>query len=309
MAPRQQPSGTPDGDNDFTVLICTRERQEMLAHALDALARSTSRRFPVVVVDHSRALDEQLARRAAAAPDLLVLRDEGGTGLSRARNLAMPHIATEWVVLLDDDCSFEPGWVEALEAAWRLHPQVDLIAGNLEGHAPDEGDYLLVTTFKVAEERLRSGRWTPPADIGFTACCAIRRSTIERLAGWDERLGAGAPVFPASEDMDFNYRFLISGGVALATPQVQVHHHQWRTSDDLGSHFLGYMKGWSGFSMKQLRGGDVLGGCWLWSIGALDVSRMFASALRRRSRFRLRVALDKLRGLVSGTLKGLTYPW
>ena len=295
--------------NDFTVLVCTRDRPIMLNRALDALERSSPRRFPIVVVDHSRTVDQQLHQRAATDPNLRVLRDEGGRGLSRARNLAWPEIATEWVVLLDDDCEFEPGWVESFDAVWSAYPQADFVAGNLTGHAPDEGDYLLVTTFSVKEERLRRGRWTRPADIGFTACCAIRRSTIVRMGGWDERLGAGAPVFPAGEDMDFNYRFLKSGGIALATPSVRVHHHQWRSPNDLAPHFRGYMQGWCGFSMKQLRSGDIIAACWLWSLGVTDVARMFASALRRRSPLRLRVAFFKLQGLVVGTVKGLVYPW
>lgn len=309
MTVGHEEDGAPLSGNDFTVLVCTRDRPLMLEHALDSLARSSTRRFDVVVVDHSRTVDQRLERRAAADPDLRVIRDEGGSGLSRARNLAWPEIATGWVVLLDDDCSLEPGWAEALDAVWLAHPQADLVVGNLEGHAPDGQDYLLVTTFPVEQERLRTGRWTQPADIGFTACCAIRRSTIERLGGWDERLGAGAPDFPASEDMDFNYRFLKSGGIALATPLVRVHHHQWRAGTDLGPHFRGYMQGWSGFAMKHLRSGDMAGGSWLWALGAADVARMLASALRRRSRLRLRVAVGKLQGLVLGTLKGLVYPW
>ncbi len=125
----------------------------------------------------------------------------------------------------------------------------------------------------------------------------------------DERLGAGAPDFPSSEDMDFNYRFLRAGGVAFVTPRIRVHHEQWRAGGELASHFRGYAQGWSGFAMKHLRHGDVLGGVWLWSLGVLDAARMLASALRRRSTFRLRAAGFKFEGLAKGTAKGLVYPW
>jgi len=61
--------------------------------------------------------------------------------------------------------------------------------------------------------------------------------------------------------------------------------------------------------MKHLRGGDVLGGLWLWSIGVVDALDMVASAAGRRSGLRGRIALSKLRGLVEGTAIGLTRRW
>ncbi len=36
--------------------------------------------------------------------------------------------------------------------------------------------------------------------IGFTLNQAFRRSTLEQLGGFDERLGAGAPDFPSSAE-------------------------------------------------------------------------------------------------------------
>jgi hypothetical protein len=61
--------------------------------------------------------------------------------------------------------------------------------------------------------------------------------------------------------------------------------------------------------MKHLRTGDPLGGAWLWAIGLVDVLDMADSAVRRRSRWRLRLAGAKLRGLAEGTLAGLRARW
>ncbi len=109
--------------------------------------------------------------------------------------------------------------------------------------------------------------------------------------------------------MDFNYRLLRAGGRALTTPIVRARHEQWRSGAELAPLYRRYMAGWCGFAMKQLRQGDVTGGLWLWGLGAVDALRMLASAARRRSTFRLRVALAKLRGLVDGTIAGLTHRW
>ena len=138
---------------------------------------------------------------------------------------------------------------------------------------------------------------------------AVRRDWIDRLGGWDERLGAGAPRFGAAEDMDFNYRLLRGGGSAFVTPTVRSFHMQWRPPCELPALYRRYMVGWCAFAIKTARDGDVAGGLWLWSHGLRDTSRMLASAVRRRSRLRARVGAAKLRGLGEGTAEALSAPW
>lgn len=292
----------------FTVVICTRDRAQQLHSTLDALERQTDPDFPIVVVDQSDTDDSSLTLRAEASERLNVVRDSG-RGLSRARNLAWRGLESEWVVFVDDDCLPAEDWGVELRATLGLHPQVDFVSGHVAEHNVPGGDYLAVTSFTVEEPLQRSGRWTKPWLIGFGVCMAVRRSAIERLGGWDERLGVGSPTFGAAEDMDFNYRFLRSGGVAYATPSVRALHDQWRTHEQLAPLYGRYMLAWSAFAMKTLRQGDLRGGLWLWSLGAADAARMLASAFRRRSGLRFRVAMRKLVGLGVGTVKGLAYRW
>lgn len=301
--------GRPPGQAPlFSVLICTRDRPDRLERTLTALDRQTDRDFPIIVVDQSQAEDPRLKRRSASNRRLEVIRDEG-TGVGRARNIGWRRCPGEWIVFLDDDCVPEPDWAEGLHQACRAHPDIDAISGHVVGDPRPEYEGLYVTVYPVTEERVRSGRWTWPWEIGFSLCLAVRRSTLERLGGWDDRLGPGTAPFPDGEDMDFNYRLLKSGGRVLATPQVRSRHEQWRSPEELGPLFRDYMQGWCGFSMKHLRGGDLVGGLRLWGWGVYDLVKMFASALRRRSPLRLRVAAFKLQGLVVGTARGLTYPW
>jgi GT2 family glycosyltransferase len=292
---------------DVTVVICTRDRPAHLEATLAALDAQTCRPFPVVVIDQSRTPDARLRGRAAADPRLTVVPD-AGHGLSRARNLACRRAGSEWVAFLDDDCVPEPDWAAAVSDALTGAGEAELVSGYV-GPEPSDTTLPLISAQPVCRERRLSGRWTAPWEIGLGVCFIVRRSTVERLGGWDERLGAGTRPFPAAEDMDFNYRYLLSGGVAYVTPRVRVEHRQWRSAEELGPAFGSYMAGWCGFAMKQLRGGDVLGGLWLWSHGVRDLARMLASGMRRRSGLRLRVAGAKLSGFVSGTARGLTYRW
>ena len=298
-----------EDEHDFTVVICTRDRPVHVLATLDALDAQTQRTHRTLLVDQSATQDEHLAARVEDDPLLELLRDEG-RGLSRARNLAWARVTTPWIVYLDDDCRPEPTWEHELSQVLRAHTDVGFVSGHVVGEDKPPGDYLEVTAFPVHDEQVRAGRWTRPWSIGFGVCMAVRRVDIERLGGWDERLGVGSECgFPAGEDMDFNYRFLRAGGRALATPRVRASHEQWRSAAELAPLYERYMAGWCGFAMKHLRGGDLLGGLWLWSLGLLDLGRMAASAARRRSAFRAAVARAKLRGLVDGTWHGLRFRW
>ena len=288
-----------------TVVICTRNRPDQLAITLAALRAQSRPDFTVTIVDQS----DDPVTSSEGPPTAKVIHDRG-TGLARARNIGWRDATTEWVVFLDDDCVPEPDWAERLQEALVDHPEASFASGSVLGHGgPRDGDYLRVSVFEVPSEQVRGGRWTRPWHIGLGACMAVRRAALERLGGFDERLGAGRADFPAAEDMDFNYRFLRSGGIAFVTPRPRVRHEQWRDPAHLGPHYRGYMAAWSGFAMKHLRGGDFAGGAWLWSLGVRDAARMLASAARRGSLLRLRVFGWKLRGLASGTVRGLARSW
>jgi len=291
----------------FTVVICTRNRVGSLGLTLAALESQTECDFSVLVIDQSEGSNPQLERRTGR-PRFAMIRDSG-RGLSRARNIAWRSTDATWLVYLDDDCVPEPTWAAELGAALENHPEAQFISGHVDGGSTAPSDHLSISTFLVENEKLLSGRWVRPWDIGLGLLMAIRRSTIEQLGGWDERLGAGTAPFPAAEDMDFNYRFLRAGGVAFITPRIRATHEQWRSAHELAPHLGGYMEGWSGFAMKHLRSGDVLGGLWLWHWGLRDLARMFASAAKRRSPLRLRIAAYKAAGLARGTCRGALRSW
>jgi len=291
----------------LTVVIATRNRPGLLLTTLEALD-AQSRPAAALVVDQSDEADPRLDEAVRARPWLRVVRDPG-RGLSRARNVGCREAGSRWIAYLDDDCVPEPDWVERTLAAVTSHPDVAWISGHVADVGAPTGEYLPVTLFRVDEDAEIAGRWVRPWHIGFGVLMIVRRDVIERLGGWDERLGAGTHPFPGSEDMDFNYRLLRSGERVFLTPSIRAAHHQWRSRADLPALYEGYMASWAGFAMKHLRQGDVRGGLWLWGLGAGDLVRMTASAVRRRSRLRGRVATAKLRGLVSGTANGLRTRW
>lgn len=288
--------------------VCTRDRPQLAERTLRALLDQDHDGFPVLVVDQSAKGGRGVAGIAEAGGRVTVVRDRG-RGLSRARNVAWRRLDADWIVFVDDDCIVEPGWAAALHEELAAHPDADFVSGHVGAGGAPGGDYRPVTTYPVDRPRRRAGAWTRPYLIGFGVCMAVRRSAIERLGGWDERLGAGVPDFPASEDMDFNYRLLRAGGVAYSTPRVRSSHHQWRRKDELPPLWRGYMAAWAAFSVKHLRTGDVAGGLWLWTVGLVDTARVFVGAFRRRSRLSWHIAVARLCGYLAGTRKALARRW
>ena len=297
----------PRDDWEFAVAICTRDRHDQLAATLDALEAQDERGFRVLVVDQSRAPDPGLVVREADGR-VVVIRNSG-TGLSRARNVAARHVAAPWVAFVDDDCLVAPDWARRLRAALRRHPGAAFVSGHVDAPAGAHAAGLAVTSFAVDRETVRQGARVWPWDIGLGVCMVVRCDWIERLGGWDERLGAGVADFPAAEDVDFNLRLLQAGGQAVAVPEVRAIHDQWRTPDEIVAVYRGYGLGFAGFTAKLLRQGQVEAGLRMWGWALIDASRMAASGVRRRSRLRLRVGAGLGRGHVRGMVRGLRRSW
>lgn len=293
----------------LTIVVCTRDRPEMLGELLDALAAESAESVAeIVVVDQGRRRPARVSA-AASRPPITVIRDDQ-QGVSRARNLGVRRARTNWVAFLDDDCLPGPGWAARLASVCARHPAAGFVSGMLESGDRSPADLTVVGVQHVSWPRVRSGRWrTPPLAIGQGASFAVQRRVVERLGGWDERLGTGTRPFPAGEDLDFNYRFLRAGGVAYLTPELRVTHRQWRTETDLTRLHAGYLAGNAGCAIKHLRTDDLAGGAWLWLRLAWGVAFMFAGAIRTRSPLHRRLAVAQARGLALGTAEAFRHVW
>jgi GT2 family glycosyltransferase len=99
-----------------TIVIAPREAHSVWRAMLARLYATTEPPFRVVAVDGGspRSVRTEL-ERLAAAHDFTLIRADAELSGNEARNLAAPHVHTEFVVLLDNDTLVEPGWLPALE--------------------------------------------------------------------------------------------------------------------------------------------------------------------------------------------------
>lgn len=200
----------------LAIVICSRDRPERLASTLSALAGQAA--DDVLVVDSASTTGETSA----------VARDAGvrcvradRPGLAHARNTGIAATTADVVAFTDDDCRPEPGWAEAVRAA--VTPRVGVVLGRVT--AEGEGAPLSVVhnteprTFRLGDDVMQMGH-----GANFT----VTRAAWEQLGGFDELLGAGAPLH-AGEDTDFLWRSLAAGFDVVYTPAAAVAHEQWRS--------------------------------------------------------------------------------
>jgi GT2 family glycosyltransferase len=286
-----------------TIAICTRDRPDLLRRTLEAIYAQSDRGFRVLVVDQGDAPVEPPAPPADITVN--VIRDDG-RGLSRARNIAWRHATTPWLLFTDDDCLLDSDFISKLSGVIAAYPEAALHSGDVR--AGGSGG-VSVAANRVATREVHRGDWLSSGRLGFGVCTAVRRTVLAELGGWDERLGAGTPDFPAGEDVEFNFRLLRAGKMAVVSPELRATHDQWRSEAQLTALLEGYMASNAAIGIKHMKRGDLRGGLYLWLQGPLYMARIVSRAIRRRSRLHVAIAAAQARGLFRGTRLAWRQSW
>jgi len=239
----------PPAAGQLSVVVCTRDRPQMLQACLAGLSAQTRPPREVIVVDNSA------AGSAATVAGLSGVRyvHEPRPGLSRARNAGVAAASGEFIAFTDDDVGLPPEWTGEVVRAF-ADPSVDAMTGLVLPAAldtPAQRAFQLELggfTARLQPLRFDAGflertRAMGPQvwRIGAGANMAFRRRVFARLGGFDERLGAGASG--CSEDSEYWYRILAGGGVCLYEPRAYVFHHHRAEWPALRRQYRHYMRG------------------------------------------------------------------
>jgi GT2 family glycosyltransferase len=284
----------------ISVVVPTMNRPDYLERCVRSLLGGPGAPDEIIVVDQSA--DDATRRRVESldgAPVRWVGQERASASLARNRGVELA--TSEYVALIDDDAEVEPGWLSAALAALDELGRPDALYGAILAPEPMDPRDIAVSTHLVAAPTVWPRR-THPAKVGFSGHLIVRRSVFLAEGGFDPRLGPGSELVSA-EDVDFNYRLLRAGHRVASTPAMRMVHHQWRDRDAIPRLMYRYNFGQSAFCAKHLRVGDravlrVLVG------QAGDDVKMLASAIRRRSWLRARVAAYRAVGTVRGLVAG-----
>lgn len=205
----------------LSVVIATRDRAAHLAVCLTRLADVLGRDDELIVVD-SCSRDGETGRVATEHGARVVTMPVPGA--SAARNAGWRAATHELVAFVDDDVVVQPGWADAM--ARRLaHAGVAFVTGWI-GIPPGQEDVPGPLPLMVEPEP-RSLTVHTEGAFGAGANWGARRSALETVGGFDERLGPGR-WWAAAEDVDLFDRLVVAGLDGAYDPDVRIDHDMWR---------------------------------------------------------------------------------
>jgi glycosyltransferase involved in cell wall biosynthesis len=206
-----------------SVVVPTRGRAAYLEVTLDSLLEQrTETAYEIVVVDDGAS--DATAAVVATRPVVRYVAHGEGRGLNAARNTGLQESQAELIAFVDDDVLVPPGWVDALVAGSRRHPEAEAFGGPIrarfEGRTPRG-----------------CGREEPPIttlDLGADDCeatkawganFAVRRAAAERVGPFDERI-----VRPHGDEEEWLERLRSAGGTIIYLAGAGLDHR--RTAED-----------------------------------------------------------------------------
>src|SRR6266496_1723725 len=207
-----------------SAVICTRNRPDLIGHAVSSVLANYHPSFDLLVVDQS---DDD--RTGQVVRDLMVehptLRyiHSNTPGLSRAYNLAVREAYGDLLAFTDDDCVVPADWIASIASAFEADPSSDMLYGQVLLPASLTDSLEIVPTLSISAHR-RLSRRDGFQVYGMGANFAARRRLFERIGGFDEMLGGGGPL-RSSQDFDLLYRAYIAGTITLLRPDVMVDHY------------------------------------------------------------------------------------
>jgi glucosyl-dolichyl phosphate glucuronosyltransferase len=222
----------------ITVILCTYNRCQSLAKALESVAASElsdTIEWEVLVVDNNsrdqtRDVVEDFCRRYPARFRYLF---EPRQGKSYALNSAVQATQAEILVFTDDDVIVEPTWLRNLTGA--LHEGKWAGSGGQvvpeESFSPPrwlalEGPYAMGNVLAFLEFGSERGEFTEDAfdtNLPVGANMAFRRAMFERYGGFRTDLGPDGSEL-RGEDTEFSRRLLKAGERLRHEPSAVVHH-------------------------------------------------------------------------------------
>ncbi len=197
-----------------SVIVPVRDGERVIGACLQALRGQDlpTADYEVIVVDDGST--DGTVDVVRGYPDVRLIRQEPG-GPAMARNRGIAEARGEWVLFTDADCAPHPGWAGTLLRA----VEADGAAGGKGVYATHQRS--LVARFVQVEYETRYRRMArrPTIDFVDTYSAIYRRSVLEDVGGFDERLPG-----TSLEDQELSFRVAERGHRLLFVPDATVDH-------------------------------------------------------------------------------------
>lgn len=225
-------------DVSFTIIICTRDRVDMLRETVDLVMQRLVD-FPnarLVVIDNASADGtSEYLRMIAGENDRIIVDREATPGLYHARVRGLAHAGGDFIVFLDDDVLPRNNWPGALLAELIRDPTVGVVGTAIDPIWDHDRPAWMtkrferdIPIFSIAGglQTYRFPQYPPGVCLALRACdFLILYSSPERREaglGWTARSGASDPL--CGDDWDLSELYLQNGYSVIAVDHVRVGH-------------------------------------------------------------------------------------
>jgi glycosyltransferase involved in cell wall biosynthesis len=264
----------------ISVVICTRNRSDLIGKAVASVLANDHPDFDVIVVDQSTDDSTERALAGQLSDPRLRYVHVDRAGLSAAYNLGIRSTEGPIIAFTDDDCIAPRGWLQAIESAFDRNQDVDLLYGQTLAAPEMKDEPGVIPELPFADEQ-KLGRGYSFRIFGMGADFAMRRRLFHQVGGFDEALGGGGPL-KSSQDFDFQYRAFKAGALTLLCPDVWVDHYGIREGKAWNDTLSAYGAGDGAFYLKHVRCGDLLATRLLAGIVLRNLARQILNPVRRR---------------------------
>ncbi len=216
----------------ITITIQTYNRSAILRRTLDSLRSlrcPEGAQYEILVVDNNS--DDDTSAVIEQYADILAPRlrsvFEPQQGLSHARNRALAEAKGQVVSFLDDDVDVDPGWLEAVHAAFERYSAA-VVGGRSFLIYPErvERPAWLSECHEFLYSRLDHGP-EPLVDTDkafFGLNFSVLRDIALRVGGFACDLGRRGNNLMCGEEEDLMNRIRQAGGIAVYEPRAVVGH-------------------------------------------------------------------------------------
>lgn len=247
----------------ITVVVCSHDRPAGAARSVENLLTQRYPNFEIVVVDNAPSTDATrrlIREKFGNNPKVRYVLEER-KGLSWARNRGIYAGRGELIAFTDDDIAADPSWLSAFWRNFSLGEHVACVTGLVLPSELETPAQLLCEQYanfnKGFARRVFDNHLSAPGypylagQFGTGGNMAFRRTFLQKLGGFDGRLGAGMPSC-AGEDLDIFFRTIKSGATLVYEPGALIWHSHWPDYPTLLNRLGSYGKGLAAYMVNMV---------------------------------------------------------
>jgi len=213
-----------------SIIICTRNRHNLISNCLDSLLdlQSVRGKYEIIVVDNGSTDSTKATIHSFSSKLNIEYVYEPIPGLSRARNKGLENAKGDITIYLDDDTLVYKNWLAELLTPFDTYGnEVGMVAGDVdpmwEKPRPAWLDNRYLGFYSAGINWDTKPRFMKPNEWILECNMAIRTEILREKGGFDESLGRAGESLVSCEGIVFEV-LRAEGVKAYYNPQSRVQH-------------------------------------------------------------------------------------